>query len=348
MIKYIGSKRRLVPLIAACVEALPNVRSVLDLFSGTSRVGRALKARGYRVVANDHNAFAWVLARCYVEADASRIRPRSEALLAELASIAPEDGWFTETFCRDARYFTPENGARIEGIRRAIARWELPSALEAVLLTALLEAADRVDSTTGVQMAYLKHWAPRALRELALRHPEVLDGPGVATLADAAEAADTEVDLAYLDPPYNQHSYRGNYHVWETLVRYDEPESYGVARKRLDCRTHKSAFNRRADALAALSRVIGRLRARHVLVSFNDEGFVDREALRALLEARAPVRILEVEQPRYVGARIGIHNQRGEKVGTVGRLRNREYLFVCSPDLNHPDVALPSLAAVGR
>jgi adenine-specific DNA-methyltransferase len=154
------------------------------------------------------------------------------------------------------------------------------------------------------------------------------------------------VDVAYLDPPYNQHSYRGNYHVWETLVRYDEPETYGVARKRTDCRTHKSAFNRRADALGALTRVIERLRARHVLVSFNDEGFVDRDALHALLAARAPVRVLEVEQPRYVGARIGIHNHRGERVGSVGRLRNREYLFVCSPDLDRADVVLPRVETV--
>ena len=50
------------------------------------------------------------------------------------------------------------------------------------------------------------------------------------------------VDCAYLDPPYNQHSYFANYHVWETLMRWDAPETYGVACKRIDCRSTKSAF----------------------------------------------------------------------------------------------------------
>ena len=73
MIKYLGSKRRLIPSIVGVVAALPEARSVLDLFSGTSRVGLALKAAGYRVVANDHNAYAATLARCYVQADRERL-----------------------------------------------------------------------------------------------------------------------------------------------------------------------------------------------------------------------------------------------------------------------------------
>lgn len=339
MIKYIGSKRRLVPLIAACVEALPGVRRVLDLFSGTSRVGRELKRRGFDVVANDHNAFAWVIARCYVEADARRVGDTTAELLDELRDAPPHAGWFTELFCERARYFTRENGARIEGIRREIGRHAWPSDVEGVLLTALLEAADRVDSTTGLQMAYLKQWAPRALKPLELRHPELLPGGGVALCADAALAAGEDVDLAYLDPPYNQHSYRANYHVWETLVRYDHPEVYGVAQKRVDCRTRKSAFNRRGLARDALAEVVDRVRARHLIVSFNDEGFLERAEVVDLLRRRAPVRTVEVEQPRYVGARIGIHNPQGERVGRVGRLSNKEILFVASPDVEALEAA---------
>ena len=46
-----------------------------------------------------------------------------------------------------------------------------------MLLTSLIEAADRVDSTCGVQMAYLKRWAPRAGNPLELREPEAVAGP---------------------------------------------------------------------------------------------------------------------------------------------------------------------------
>ena len=69
MIKYLGSKRTLLPLIVDAVRADARARSVLDLFSGTARVGHALKLAGYRVVSNDHNAYAHTLSRCYVEAD---------------------------------------------------------------------------------------------------------------------------------------------------------------------------------------------------------------------------------------------------------------------------------------
>jgi len=90
-----------------------------------------------------------------------------------------------------------------------------------IALTSLMEAADRVDSTTGVQMAYLKRWARRSHNRLTLRMPELVDGEGEALRREAEDAAEAECDVAYLDPPYNQHSYLGNYHVWETLVRWD-------------------------------------------------------------------------------------------------------------------------------
>ena len=81
MIKYLGSKRLLIERIVDRVESLAGVRSVLDLFSGTSRVGHALKARGLRVHANDHNAYAHVLGRCYVAVDARRWRePAARAI----------------------------------------------------------------------------------------------------------------------------------------------------------------------------------------------------------------------------------------------------------------------------
>ena len=71
-----------------------------------------------------------------------------------------------------------------------------------------------------------------------MRVPDLLDGRGRAIRADAVGVTSTlgEFDLAYLDPPYNQHRYFTNYHIWETLVRWDEPEVYGVARKRVDSR----------------------------------------------------------------------------------------------------------------
>ena len=83
MIKYIGSKRTLVPVILEAVRRAANAHSVIDLFSGTSRVGHALKAAGYRVLSNDHNAYAATLARCYVQADAEDVIEDARKLVRE-------------------------------------------------------------------------------------------------------------------------------------------------------------------------------------------------------------------------------------------------------------------------
>lgn len=314
-------------IVGAVMAGAP--RTGLDLFSGTSRVGHALKREGVRVHANDHNAYAFALAGCYVAADARKWLGPAEKLIAELDAVAGRAGWFTEDYAVRSRYLQPANAARAEAIRSRIAALALPPALEAIALTSLVEAADRVDSTVGLQMAYLKEWSARSGQPLRLRVPELLPGEGSASCLDAVEAAAKfEADVAYLDPPYNQHSYLGNYHVWETLVRFDAPEVYGVACKRTDVRERGSAFNRRSSMEAAFAAVVERVRAKRLVVSFNDEGYLSLARLRELLGARGRVREISVEHPRYIGHRLGVYNPQGEKVGTPGPARNREHLFV--------------------
>jgi adenine-specific DNA-methyltransferase len=236
----------------------------------------------------------------------------------------------TRTFCEDARYFRPENGRRIDAVRDAIDEYD--DALRPVLLTALMLAADRVDSTTGLQMAYLKQWAPRAANRMTLVPPVLVPGTGRAVRGDAMAVVDElpATDLAYLDPPYNQHRYFTNYHVWETLVAWDAPEHYGVACKRIDARADetKSPFNQRRAMPEALRRVIADVRARVVVVSYNDEAWVSVEELREWCAVHGHVEVLNFDSRRYVGAQIGIHNPKGERVGTVSHVRNREHVVV--------------------
>ncbi|MBC7834351.1 MAG: DNA adenine methylase [Phycisphaerales bacterium] len=345
MIKYLGSKRALLPQIVVaigdCLRELglqPTHSTVLDAFSGTARVGHALKRIGCRVIANDHNAYAHALARCYVQADADDLLAPATGLVMQLNAIAgaaPQapgaSEWFARRYAHEARYIHPDNAARIARLRDEIAARDLGAELEAVMLVSLMEAADRVDSTTGLQMAYLKQWAPRALSHLNLRTPDLLPrapaGKGMAICLNAADAVELDADVAYLDPPYNQHSYLGNYHVWETLIRWDDPEVFGIARKRIDCRERKSDFNSRRRHAPALAGLIQRVRARAIVLSFSDDGWSERTEIESLLAARGRVQSVEIDYPRYVGARIGIHNPRGESVGTVGRLRNREVIY---------------------
>ncbi|GIW25215.1 DNA adenine methylase [Meiothermus sp.] len=336
MIKYIGSKRALLPWIVEIIEKISKLKKanrVVDLFSGSSRVGHALKAKGFDVVANDINAYAFVLAQTLVEADAREYtRDRVEKILAELMRVAPVEGWFTKANCIDARYFQPKNGAKIEAIRELIESvYSSDPLLKAILLTSLILAADKVDSTTGIQMAYLKDWAPRAYNDLRLEYPPLLPGTGKAFQGDALDmAGQLEADIFYLDPPYNQHSYLGNYHVWETLVRWDNPQTYGVAQKRVDVQERKSPFNSKREAKEAMRTVLSRINANHVVVSFSNEGFFAAEEIEAMLKDWGYVVRLTRPHQRYVGARIGIYNPKGEKVGQISHTENREFLFVAT------------------
>jgi adenine-specific DNA-methyltransferase len=332
LIKYLGSKRRLVPVLARLCAAA-GAETALDLFTGTTRVAQAFKAGGAHVTAVDTARYSEVFAQCYVATDADAVR-KDELVdaLAALDALPGTPGYFTDTFCVQSRFFQPFNGARIDVIRDAIERDHAGSTLYPILLTSLLEAADRVDSTTGLQMAYVKQWAPRSARPLELRVPELLPGPGLAVRGDAVALARTlaPVDLAYLDPPYNQHRYFTNYHVWETLVAWDAPEHYGIACKRVDARepATASAFNRKREMSPALARVVADVRARVLVLSYNDESWVGLDELREMCAVRGHVEVLRFDSPRYVGARIGIHDPAGRRVGTVSHTRNQELVLV--------------------
>lgn len=334
MIKYLGSKRVLVPVLGGIATAV-QARTAVDLFTGTTRVAQEFKRRGVEVTATDSASYSEVLSDCYIATDAEMVdRQELQREIDRLNALPGEPGYVTRTFCEESRYFQPRNGARIDSIRAAIERDHPDGQSRAILLTSLLIAADRVDSTTGLQMAYLKQWAPRSKRELELRLPELVTGVGHTIRGDAMETVDRleRVDLMYLDPPYNQHRYFTNYHVWETLVRWDEPEHYGIACKRVDARDDhtRSVFNRKMTMPDALADLISRAKADLLVVSYNDESWVSPQEMTAALHAGGHdrVEVLAFDSKRYVGAQIGIHGPTGEKVGEVKRLRNVEYVFL--------------------
>lgn len=346
MIKYLGSKRTLVPALQN-IARLSGATTALDMFTGTTRVAQAFKEAGIVTGANDTATYAKILADCYIKTNARDIDFRDlREILKDLAGTPPRPGYFTETFCVKSRFFQPQNGARIDAIRERIEAEYAGTPWYPVLLTSLMEAADRVDSTTGQQMAYLKTWAPRAYNDLELRVPELLDGTGwtwcedanrlanrLATLAtgDTDNTSAPAFDLVYLDPPYNQHRYFTNYHIWETLVRWDAPESYGVACKRADARdpdTH-SPYNRRREMPQALADLIVTVPCRTLVLSYNNESWVDFQELFDLVASRFPdATALAFDYKRYVGAQIGIYSPQGQRVGKVSHLRNLEYVFV--------------------
>lgn len=332
MIKYLGSKRTLIPTLTT-LAAASGASSALDLFTGTTRVAKAFKSLGMHVIAADTASYSEIFAKTWIELDSTLVDHKSLAeTLAELSSLPGEPGYFTQTFCVDARFFQPENGARVDAIRAKIESDYKDSDLYHPLLTSLILAADRVDSTTGLQMAFLKTWARRSFNKLEMRNPELLAGSGQAIRGDALEIAKAlpEVELAYLDPPYNQHRYFSNYHIWESLVRWDKPEFYGIANKRLDARSleNKSPFNSKKNMPAAIEKLIQDVNAQTMVLSYNNESWLSKDDLIGMCEKRGHVEVVDVDFKRYVGSQIGVYNKQGQKVGTPGAKRNVEHIII--------------------
>ena len=332
MIKYLGSKRTLIPVLSQLAQA-SGAQTALDLFTGTTRVAQAFKKLGMTVTASDVASYAECFGKTWIEldSDTANLTELAEAI-GELESLPGEAGYFTQKFCVEARYFQPKNGERVDAIRERIEADYRDSWLYYPLLTSLILGADRVDSTTGIQMAFLKGWASRSGNRLELRDPELLPGAGQSIRGDALEIVKDlpPVDLAYLDPPYNQHRYFSNYHVWESLVRWDKPETYGIANKRIDARDAemKSPFNSKKTMASALARLVDGLNCETMVLSYNNESWLSRNDLLEIASKRGHVEILDFDFKRYVGSQIGVFNKAGERVGNPGAKRNIEHIVI--------------------
>ena len=331
MIKYLGSKRTLIPVLEQLASA-SEAKTALDLFTGTTRVAQCFKNLDIQVTAVDTASYSFAFAKTWIELDGAGKTQELLDVLKDLNQTTPEAGYFTEEFCVEARYFQPANGEKIDAIRNRIEREFKNHWMYYPLLTSLILAADRVDSTTGMQMAFLKSWASRSFNHAQLRDPKLIDGQGVAIQADALKIASDlpAVDLAYLDPPYNQHRYFTNYHIWETLVRWDSPESYGIARKRIDSRADstKSPFNSRRDMPNALEKLVKDVNAETIILSYNNESSLSRDDLIDICRVKGTVELIEFDFKRYIGSQIGIYNKAGERVGNPGQKRNRELMVI--------------------
>lgn len=332
MIKYLGSKRTLIPVLSQLGEA-SGAKTALDLFTGTTRVAQAFKKLGMNVTASDVASYAECFGKTWIELDGDSVNQGELAeALAELEALPGEAGYFTQKFCVEARYFQPKNGERVDAIRERIESDYRDSWMYYPLLTSLILGADRVDSTTGIQMAFLKGWASRSGNRLDLRDPELLAGEGRSIRGDALEIVKDlpPVDLAYLDPPYNQHRYFSNYHIWESLVRWDKPETYGIANKRLDARDAemKSPFNSKKTMSKALAQLVDDLKCETMVLSYNNESWLSRDDLMDIASKRGHVEIVDFDFKRYVGSQIGVFNKAGQRVGNPGAKRNIEHVVI--------------------
>jgi adenine-specific DNA-methyltransferase len=304
-IKYAGSKLKLLPQILELAKK-SGAKSVFDGFAGSTRVSQAFAQSGYKVTCNDLSVWSKTLGTCYLK----NRKPLKDyqALIDHLNAVEPEDGWFTENYGGDVVAGSKHNGIQPDGskkpwqkkntrkldaIRSEIDHLKLDDVTKSVALTSLILALDRVDSTLGHFVSYLKDWSPRSFNDLVLKVPLLWENEreNVIRSGDIFESLEgVEADLAYYDPPYGSNNekmppsrvrYASYYHVWTSVCLNDSPPLFGKAARREDCsdKIANSVFEefRRSESgkfivVEAIEKLLERTPCSSVILSYSSGG----------------------------------------------------------------------------
>lgn len=296
--RYIGNKTRLLPFIRRTLERSGiGVGSVHDAFAGTASVSRELKGLGWRVHSSDLLASSYVFQRAYVVANSADSSIHS--LARALEQLPPVTSFISRHFspAGGRMYFTTENAGRIDVAREELDRMRSARGLDDdsyyLLLAGIIEGADRVANTAGVYASYMKRWQANARRRFKIEIEEPIAGaePATAYLMDAVEAARAagEVDLIYIDPPYNSRQYVAYYHIPEILARGWSDGAPAIRGKvgLLAGQEGRSDWSHGRRVERLFSGLLAASSARYALISFNSEGHLAPERLMSLLERAA-------------------------------------------------------------
>lgn len=355
-VKYAGSKLKLLPYILQLTRKV-DPGTILDGFSGTTRVAQALARSGYQVIANDRAVWSKVFASCYLLNKHSK--GHYKELIDHLNSLPGKTGWFTENYGGEPnegcakqldnlkKPWQIHNTRKLDAIREEIDKLALDETERSVALTSLILALDSVDSTIGHYAAYLKRWSPRSYNQMLLKIPNfvISENEHQVLQDDIFNVLDsTESDLAYFDPPYGSNNekmppsrvrYAAYYHIWSTICLNDKPELFGKARRRSDTSDRVAAsifeeFRRNPKtgkfiAVEAIERLLNNTRTQHIILSYSSGGRATADELNESICKCGKVKeVIEVDYKKNVMADM---RWTSEWVRDA-EFPNREFLFL--------------------
>ena len=349
LLTYLGNKRALLAPIANAVEEVKRrlgkkkIR-VWDAFAGSGVVSRLLKAHASLLVSSDLEEYAAVVGRCFLRnrssVDHGLLTETVDSLNAAAERTSMPPGFVADLYAPkdeanitsgDRVFYTKENARRLDDFRRRID--DAPTELRDLLLGPLLSEASVHANTAGVFKGFYKDRRTKIGRFggsnsdalLRILGPIQLAPPRLSRFECDVKVHQTDanllatqlrnLDLAYFDPPYNQHPYGSNYFMLNLLLRYERPtEMSAVSGIPADWR--RSDYNVRAKSLQTFLDLAAATDARFLLISFNDEGFITPAEMQSALQRLGAVDVVELPHPTFRGSR----NLRNRPLHVVERL----------------------------
>ena len=305
---YIGSKYKLSDFISSSVKSIVgddlSDKIFCDLFAGTGVVGRNFKKEVKKVISNDMEFYSYVLNKNYIE---NHEFLDNEIYIKELNETNGEEGFIFNEYSENGKanrlYFSEHNGKKIDAIRTKIEFWKtekkISSALYYFLLASLLESADKVANTASVYGAFLKKIKKTAQKELILE-PAIFE---INSHSHEVYNEDSnllikkiEGDILYLDPPYNAREYGANYHLLNTIAKYDNFTPKGKTGLR---DYSKSAFCKKKEVEKSFDDLIKNANFKYIFLSYNNEGIMSSETIKKILSNYGKYDLLTTEYQRF-------------------------------------------------
>jgi adenine-specific DNA-methyltransferase len=350
LITYLGNKRGLLNEIEAVIVEIQNKLGMskttnLDLFSGSGSVARLLKQYSVSLIVNDLEDYARVIAECYLsnhdEVNFRLYEKHYQKLQELLTNKEYFEGIIYQNYTaqgqevtkEDRLFYTKENALIIDTIRNYVDKVE--EEIKSYFLAPLLYKASVHNNTAGVFKGFYKDKSTgigmfggtgeNALTRIKGRIN--IEKPILSNYCcnveiyqeDAVQLAErlNGIDIAYLDPPYNQHPYGSNYFMLNIIanneISDDISKVSGIPKD-----WNRSNFNRKNRALADLESIVESLDAKYIVISYNSEGFIKYDEFVEVLNKYGSLEIKEIEYNTYRGSR----NLKNRDIYV------REYLFV--------------------
>jgi len=307
---YIGSKFKLSSWINEVVKEVVgddlSQKVFCDIFAGTGIVGRTFKKEVKQVIANDLEHYSYVLNKNYIE-NHEKIEDK-EKYIEELNDLSLIDtGFIYQNYCMGSgsnrQYFSDTNGKKIDTIRIKIKEWydnkEIGDDLYYFLLASLIESADKVANTASVYGAFLKHIKRSAAKELILEPAYFIENDNIHQVFNMDSndlIKQISGDILYLDPPYNQRQYSSNYHILNTITKYDSFIPKGKTGLR---EYNRSNYCRNGEVKNSFEELIKNADFKYIFLSYNNEGLMSKDDVETIMKRYGKYSLKTKEYQRF-------------------------------------------------